>query len=296
MILDPVKTLEQPCLEARYEKARGGELVVAAVGYHRTEDQRLEKDPDRRVQKRILLVFRKCLELGSIRQTLLWFLEEELEVPARSADGSLFWKRPRYRSIRNIVTDPTYAGAYVYGQAEHGSRCEGGRTRRRSQRRSREGRLLLIPDHHERYLDWGQFEQIQKMIAGNRWAGDRSGPIKHGAALLAGLLRCRRCGRNLTVRYACGNGSATRPHERFLRYECGRGCLDNSEPKCISFGGAPVDAGIGREVLRMVQSRALEATVPASGGLSSQQDVVLAALERDLQAAQYAATCAAETV
>ena len=90
------------------------------MGYLKTDDQRLEKDPDRRVQERILLVFRKFLELGSIRQTLLWFLEEDLEVPARAADGSLLWKRPRYSSIQNILTNPTYAGAYVFGR--HGAR------------------------------------------------------------------------------------------------------------------------------------------------------------------------------
>jgi DNA invertase Pin-like site-specific DNA recombinase len=68
--------LRQRSLEARYEKARRGELVVAApVGYLKTEDQGLEKDPDRRVQQRIMLVFSKFKELGSVRQTLMCFLE-----------------------------------------------------------------------------------------------------------------------------------------------------------------------------------------------------------------------------
>jgi DNA invertase Pin-like site-specific DNA recombinase len=282
--------LRQRSLEARYEKARRGELVVAApVGYLKTEDQRLEKDPDRRVQERILLVFRKFMELGSIRQTLFWFIEEELKVPARGVDGALSWKRPRYNSIQGILTHPIYAGAYVYGRTEHGTHCEGGRTRKVSRRRPQNKWLALIPEHHEAYLDWKQFEQIQKMIAANCLGEDRPGAAKRGPALLAGLLRCRRCGRKLTVSYTGGKARASHPGGRYLRYACIRGYLDNGEPKCISFGGIPVDGIIGREVLAVVQPGALAAAVEASQEMSSQQDVTLKALERDLEAARYAA-------
>jgi len=62
--------LRQRSLSARYEKARRGELVVAApVGFVKAGD-RYEKDPDRRVQEAIKLVFDKVEELGSARQAL----------------------------------------------------------------------------------------------------------------------------------------------------------------------------------------------------------------------------------
>src|SRR4051812_43531526 len=62
--------LRQRSLAARYEKARRGELVVAApVGFVKAGD-RFEKDPDRRVQAAIALVFDKMEELGSARQDL----------------------------------------------------------------------------------------------------------------------------------------------------------------------------------------------------------------------------------
>ncbi|TGQ62699.1 MULTISPECIES: hypothetical protein [unclassified Mesorhizobium] len=64
--LDP---LRQRSLSARYEKARRGELVVAApVGFVKVGD-RLEKDPDRRMQEAITPAFDKVAELGSARQS-----------------------------------------------------------------------------------------------------------------------------------------------------------------------------------------------------------------------------------
>lgn len=276
--------LRQRSVEARYAKARRGELLVASpVGYEKGDNDHLERHPDRRVQEAVLLVFNKFTENGSVRQTLMWFLENGLQLPTQTRSGEVCWKRPVYSILHSMLTNPAYGGAYAYGRSEQIVRYDDGKQRKGTRRKPREGWLVLLPNAHEGYVSWEQFEQIQRTIAENNHGWQRVGAAHNGPALLAGLLRCRRCGRKLVVSYSGKRGSV-------LRYICQRGALDNGEPRCIGFGGVTVDAVITREVLRIVQPAALEAAVMASEEIARKRDEVLAALQRDLEAARYSAS------
>lgn len=275
--------LRQRSLEARREKAKRGELIVAApIGYLKTEDQRLEKDPDRRVQEAIRLVFDQFVVIGSVRQTLLWFLEHGLQLPACTPRGEVHWKRPSYGTVYQILTNPIYGGAYAYGKTERSTRYEGGEPRQWDRRKPREQWLALIPEAHEGYVSWEEFERMQRTIGANVPVSGQPGAAKKGAALLAGLLRCRRCASKLTVHYT-GN------QRDISRYACHRAWLDKGQPRCIAFGGRGVDAAIAQEVLRVVRPAAIEAAILAREEDTKKHDEVLAALQRDLQAARYAA-------
>jgi hypothetical protein len=257
------------------------------VGFLKTRDDRLEMDPDRRVQEALRLIFAKFLELGTVRQVLMWFLDKGLSLPARqhgAAGWETTWRRPNYSAVQHVLTNPEYAGAYAYGKTECGSQFQDGRPHKTTRRKPMDQWLSLIPQHHAGYIAWDQFQRIQSMIASNVLRPDLENPgaARRGPALLAGMLRCRRCGRKLAVTY-------TGQRREVLRYACIRGFLDIGDPKCISFGGTTVDDAVSRQVLRVVQPGAVEAALLAGQEQSQRQSQVLEALQLDLKAARYAA-------
>jgi len=285
--------LRQRAWEARRQKASRGELVlVPPVGFVNGVDGEVEMDPDQRVQEAIRLVYRKFFELGSARQTLFWLIEKEVKLPCRRigiAGRETHWRRPAYPMVYRILTNPIYAGAYAYGKTEVVSGFQNGIPTKSIRQRQRENWIALIPERYDGYVSWDDFERVQRMLSDNysSRAETTRGAAKCGEALLAGLLRCRRCGRKLMVLYTGRNGD-------IVRYSCCRGNLDSGEPRCISFGGTDVDRSISQELLRVVRPAAIEAAVKAGEQTASQRDDVLMMLERDLENARYVTSRAAK--
>ena len=282
-----LELLRVRALEARTEKARRGEYYAKiAVGYRKTLEGGIEKHPDARVQHAVKLVFDKTLELGSARQALLWMREHRLEVPINRNDrGEVLWKPPTYGRLHMILTNPIYAGSYAYGRTVQVTSLDAdGSVRRSVARRDLKETPVLLHDRHDGYIDREVFERIQAMITSNSQSHRRPGPgaPRVGPALLAGLLRCRRCGEKLVVNYG---GAKVRVH----RYECSRANTERGEPRCINFSGLDVDARVSELVLRVVEPAAVEASAKLAREDATQRDAAMEALRLELKAARYAA-------
>nr|WP_249812258.1 zinc ribbon domain-containing protein [Bradyrhizobium sp. 173] len=96
------------------------------------------------------------------------------------------------------------------------------------------------------------------------------------------MIRCKRCGRKLTLRY-----SGMKHH--IPRYSCSRAWMDNGGPHCIAFGGLRVDDAIEEALLSVVGPGAIAAATAAAKEAGERRDQVRDALSRDLEAARYAA-------
>ncbi|WP_295453769.1 recombinase family protein [uncultured Thiodictyon sp.] len=256
--------LRQRAHEALLLKARRGELYTSvAVGYVRTAGNRLEKDPDLRVREAIGLVFAKFAGLQSVRQVLVWLRQEGIALPAvhYGPEGrAIAWRLPGYPAVHKLLTNPVYAGAYAFGRTMSRVRIEASRKRIvRGVRRSPADWTILIRDRHDGYIDWDTYERNQRMIADNAsMKGEMArGAVRRGEAQLAGLLRCRRCGRKLHVAYSGTGGNTARYHCRGARVNHGVAA------PCISFGALRIDAAVGAEALRLLQPEGIAAALQA---------------------------------
>ena len=256
--------MRQRSLVALREKAERGELYsTLPIGFLRTRDDRCELEPDLRIQKSIGLVFEKFEEVGSIRQVLLWFRQEGVELPGvryGPFGRSVVWKLPVYSTVHKILTNPVYAGAYAYGRTRTETAIVDGQPRRRQGIPvARDEWAVLIPQHHEGYIGWDQYRANQKRIAENaqmKRLASRGAP-RRGRSLLAGLLRCRRCGRRLHVTYSGATG-------RVPRYGCRGAAVNHGAGSCISFGGLAADRAVEDAVLAVIQPGAIEAAIQAA--------------------------------
>jgi DNA invertase Pin-like site-specific DNA recombinase len=253
--------LKERMYQGKLNKARRGALMgLPPIGYIRLASGEWAIDPDERVQTTVRLIFDQFDREATLHGLLRYLVHHGIRIPVRPGGGpnrgELEWRRPNRATLSNLLHHPSYAGAYRFGhRPTDPRRKQPGRPTTGKQIRRPEECLVLIRDRLPAYITWDRFRANQDRLAANRARCDSRGAPRQGPSLLAGLLRCGRCGRRMIVRYSGPKGRHG--------YSCTRGSADYAEPLCQSLSGAVVDDFVRGQILAAVEPAALEASLAA---------------------------------
>jgi hypothetical protein len=101
----------------RNKAARGELRTSLPVGLDRDEDGRIVLCPDEQVRHAIERVFVLWRRLGSARQVVSELLAEGQKLPRRTVgQRRVRWARASYGAVHDLLTNPAYAGAFVFGR------------------------------------------------------------------------------------------------------------------------------------------------------------------------------------
>ena len=258
-------------LGGQLNKARRGELVMRPpIGFVYDATQHLVLDPDDQIQGAVRLLFETFRRLGSAEQVVRHFGREGLGWPRRLGTGpragEVVFGALAHHRVLQILHNPTYAGAYVYGRRRQRKVPMGGRTR--YQLVPRAEWKVFLPNAHPGYLTWEEFETNQATLRtnANGYGPDRrrSAP-REGVALLQGLVICGRCGDRMTVRYDHARGHSL-PY-----YTCQRRGVAMAQRPCQMIPGTELDAAVTRTVLEAVTPAALDVAIEVFDELRARQ-------------------------
>lgn len=261
--------LKQRMYQGRLNKARRGELAVPVpTGYVRRPSGEVAFDPDEQVQTVVRLIFRQFEQLGTLNAVLRYLVRHEIQlgirVRAGPGTGDLEWHRPNRMTLQDLLRNPIYAGAYAYGRRQVDPRRQrSGRPHTGRRVIDPAGWLVLLPERLPAYISWEQYERNLARLRANQARAEAIGAVRDGPALLAGLVRCGRCGQRMTVSYS----GAGRRHQ----YVCGRVATDYGGDRCQQLAGPGLDRFVCQQVLAALEPAALELSLAAASQVEQER-------------------------
>ena len=272
----------------RHKAARGELRQWLPVGFDYDENDAIVITADEAVAEAIATVFRRFAELGSARQVLLSLRGDGLLLPRRPArtGGRVHWQAATYPAVHDLLTNPVYAGAFVFGRTRTEKRIDpAGRVISRTVALPREQWEVLIPDHHAGFIGWDTYEANTAALRAN-WRPPRGlggGAAREGSALLQGRIRCGKCGRMMQTGYSGVKGNCP-------RYVCARAKqLYGGQKGCQSIGGRRLEQRVLDEVFAVLAPAALAATGRALADAEQAHAATLRVFELAAERARYEA-------
>ena len=268
---------------ALINKAQRGELAVSLpVGYRRRPDGAVVQDPDDAVRLAVATVFERFAVLGNARAVLRHLTGHELKLPrvlqSGPEKGQAAWMRPTYGMIYRMLTNPAYAGTFVYGRCRQ-EITAGDPPTAAERRLPPEEWAIAVKNVYPGYIGHDAFLANRAKLGANRYNFEAKGrgAARSGAALLQGLVHCDRCGHQMGVSYG----------RQQPRYVCRFAQRQHAEASCQSFIADRVDAAIVTAFLEAVRPAGLDAAIAALRGLEQERAGVDRQWQLRLERAHY---------
>ena len=249
--------------------------------------------PDEAVVTAIRTIFARFAETGSARRVWLWFRDQALKLPLQMhAHAEIRWVDASYHAVHQVLANPVYAGAYVYGKTRTEQTLDAtGVRKKRIRVLPRDEWQVLIKDHHPGYIDWHTYDANQQRIAKNTRPGPHKnangagGAVREGSALLQGLAACGHCGRRLRTHYT---GRTSSPG-----YHCsGENIVKGRGSYCLTVGAVQIDEAVACAFIAALEPARITATLAAAEQLEADREALLKQWRLGVERAQYAVNLA----
>lgn len=254
----------------RQKAARGELRLPLPAGLIHNRDGSVTFNPDEEVQERLRMVFAKFRELRSAKAVMRYLRRGNLLLPVRPLHGpaphDLVWQPANSARVTQILKNPAYAGAYVYGRRRPDPlRRQPGSDRIGTVAVAPEDWSICLKDAHPAYLDWDEFMANRRQLADNlgRYDAGRPGAPRKGSALLQGIVSCGRCARRMCLRYSGPNGD-------YPVYVCVADSSSEGRPRCQEVRALAVDAEVERLILTALTPDRIALAVAALGEIEQE--------------------------
>jgi len=272
-------------------KARRGELELPLpVGLVYHPDGSVVFDPDQQIAASLRLLFDTYRQTHSASMVVRRFRREGWVFPRRIrrgiGKGEVHWGALNTSRVLQILHNPRYAGAFVYGRTRTGRKSDLTSTQLKV---AQSDWQVLIREVHVGYIDWDEFERNQTTLKQSATAfgeSSRGAMPREGIGLLQGRVICGVCGKRMRVRYQ----KVTTTLEPY--YVCHDTAAHQAGKPCQSIRGRAVDAAINSLLLETVAPAAIEVALAVEDEIAGRVEQANVMRLKQLERARYDAELA----